>query len=354
MDRAIHGAEAGDLIARMRILVATNDLTFNVSLCAAYRAAGHTVHAGLSEFWLAQNDYDLVHFHWPEELCDWNISAASWRRARAMSRIVALKGKTRLVCTVHNELPHADQSDAAQAFYAAFYAQMDVIGHFTDHSRATVTARFPLLEAGRHVVHGMNDFRNLRAHASGRDAARRTLGLDEEIFVVGTFGQLRSREELDLFAEATRAVPGKILFAARPAPPHSRIQRWQAERSFARWTAQGRVKVLGGYLDDPTAVAVFEACDAIAVVRRGGELNSGIPPLAMTFGTPLAAPDYGVFRETLSGAGNELYEPGNAPALADALRQIAASGSEPRRAQNLAHAARWGWDQAVARLLAHA
>lgn len=335
----------------MRILVATNDLTFNVALCDAWRAAGHSVHAGLSELWLAQNEYDLVHFHWPEELCDWDILAASWRRARAMSRIMALKGKARLVCTVHNELPHGDFSATAQAFYAAFYAQMDVVGHFTQHSLATISARFPAIDPQAQLVHGMNDFRNLAVHAVGRDGARERLGLDADAFVIGTFGQLRSAEEMQLFEAATAQAAGKILFAARRPPPGGRMERWRAARQFDRWVGARNVKVLTGYLDDPTAVAVFEACDVMAVVRRGGELNSGIPPLAMTFGTPLAAPDYGVFRETLSEAGNALYAPGDAGSLAAAIGRIAASDIDARRAANRTHAASWGWDKAVARIM---
>jgi glycosyltransferase involved in cell wall biosynthesis len=335
----------------MRVLVATNDLTFNVALCDAWRAAGHSVHAGLSELWLAHNDYDLVHFHWPEELCNWAISAGSWQRARAMARIMALKGKTHLVCTVHNELPHADHSPAAEAFYAAFYAQMDIIGHFTSHSLDTVKARFPTLDPQAHLIHGMNDFRNLAALATGRECARERLGLDNDDFVIATFGQLRSADELQLFEAATARINGKLLFAARRPAPRGRMERMRSQWAFDRWVDTRRVKVLTGYLDDATAVAVFEACDAMVVVRRGGELNSGIPPLAMTFGTPLAAPDYGVFSETLAGAGNELYAPGDARSLASAIGRIAASDLGTRRASNRAHAMNWGWDTAVARIM---
>lgn len=45
----------------MRILVASNDLTFNPALIAAYRAAGHEVNSGVPDFVLGLGDYGVIH-----------------------------------------------------------------------------------------------------------------------------------------------------------------------------------------------------------------------------------------------------------------------------------------------------
>lgn len=336
----------------MRVLVASNDLTFNVSLCEAYRALGCSVHAGLSEFWLDLNDYDLVHCHWPEELTDWDISAAGARREKALERLRALKGKSKLVCTVHNELPHADKTEVAADFYRQFYELMDRVGHFTAHSQKVVAARFPSIGPDAHVVHGMNDFTNLRALAVGKEAARSRLGIHVDDYVVATFGQLRSQEEMALFVEGTSGAAATLLFAARRPPPVGRVQRTLADRQFRRWVRRANVVATSGYLDDRMTVAIFEACDAMIVVRCANELNSGIVPLAMTFGTPLIAPRSGTFEVLLDGTMNQLYAKGNAESLRAAVQTMKFVDRDAVRHGNHDIAMQWGWDKALPRLLA--
>ena len=119
----------------LKILVATEDLTFSVSLSHAYKALGHEVSAGLPELYLGLRDFDLIHFHWPEELTGWAMPPSTRAVRRVLDRIDALKPQTKMVCTVHNLLPHADRGGESEALYTAFYARMDVIGHFSESSR---------------------------------------------------------------------------------------------------------------------------------------------------------------------------------------------------------------------------
>lgn len=338
----------------MKILVATDDLTFSVSLSHAYKAAGHQVSAGLPELYLGLRDFDLIHFHWPEELTGWAMPPSPRAMRRLLDRMDALKPAAKMVCTVHNLLPHADRGGESEALYTAFYARMDVIGHFHESSRDAVVARFPDIPASKHLVHGMQDFANLRAHATGKAAARARLGIPADVTVITAVGQLRSMGELGLLSDAV-AKPGlppvHLIRAFRPPNVSSiadRARRKYLMRSFARLPGVA----LDGYLEDVDLVAVCQAADIIMIPRLENHLNSGVLPLAMTFGTGVVAPDCGVFRETLSGSMNELYAAGDPDAMAKAITRLAVKDAEAVRESNLALAADWGWPRGVDRILA--
>lgn len=337
----------------MNILVATEDQTFSVSLSHAYKAAGHNVSAGLSELYLGLRAFDLIHFHWPEELTGWAMPPSPRAMRRVLERIDALRPATKMVCTVHNLLPHADRGGESEALYAAFYARMDVIGHFHESSRAAVAARFPDIPAARHLVHGMQDFGDLRVHATGKAAARARLGVPADAFVVAAVGQLRSMGELALLADAvgrSELLPFQMIRAFRPPAVGSMIDRARRKyllRAFARLSGI----TLDGYLEDADLVAVCEAADVIVIPRLENQLNSGVLPLAMTFGTGIVAPDCGVFREVLGGSTNELYTPGDAGAMAAAVARLKTKNADDVRRSNLALSADWGWQHGVARIL---
>jgi glycosyltransferase involved in cell wall biosynthesis len=335
----------------MKILVATEDLTFSVSLSHAYKAMGHDVSAGLPELYLGLRDFDLIHFHWPEELTQWEVPPLKPLVERLFARLDALAPKTTFVCTVHNLLPHADGGPVSWDYYNRFYARMDRIGHFSQSSLDAVRAKFPDVPADKHIVHGMNSFANLNAHATGRDTARKTLGVPADARVAATVGQIRSLDELKLLADAMGKTDLHLLRAFRPPSVSSlgdRARRKMLMQSFDRRP----ITRLEGFLEDDQLVAVFEAADITIIPRMENQLNSGVLPLAMTFGTGIVAPDCGVFREMLSGSTNELYAPGDAGAMAGSINRLAAKDPDEVRAANRVLAADWDWSKAAARLLA--
>lgn len=338
----------------MNILVATEDLTFSVSLSLAYKAAGHAVSAGLPELYLGLHDFDLIHFHWPEELTQWQVPPLRPLIERLFARLDALKPATKMICTVHNLLPHADDGPVSWDYYNRFYQRMDHIGHFSQSSLDAVRAKFPEIAAEKHFLHGMNDFANLRIHATGKTVVRDRFGISDEALVIATVGQLRSLDELALLSDALGKsdVPNlHILRAFRPPSISSfadRVRRKRLMQSFDRRP----ITRLDGYLEDAELVAVCEAADITVIPRMENQLNSGVLPLAMTFGTGIVAPDCGVFREMLAGSMNELYAPGNAADMARAITRLAAKSPAEVRTANLALSADWGWSLAVARILA--
>lgn len=338
----------------MRILVATEDLTFSVSLSLAYKAAGHAVSAGLPELYLGLRDFDLIHFHWPEELTQWQVPPLRPLIERLFTRLDALKPATKMICTVHNLLPHADDGPVSWDYYNRFYARMDRIGHFSQSSLEAVRAKFPDIAVDKHFIHGMNSFANLQVHATGLTAARPKLCIPADALVVGAIGQMRSLDELGLLSDAIAkcAIPNlHILRAFRPPGISGLPERVRRKRLMQSFDCKPITR-LEGFLEDDELVGVCEAADIIVIPRMENQLNSGVLPLAMTFGTGIVAPDCGVFREMLAASMNELYAPGNADALAKALARLAEKNPAEVRASNLALSADWGWPAAIERIMA--
>ncbi len=337
----------------MKILVATEDMTFSVSLSLAYKAAGHDVSAGLPELYLGMRDFDLIHFHWPEELTQWEVPPLRPLVERLFARLDALKPTTKFVCTVHNLLPHADHGPVSWDYYYRFYQRMDRIGHFSQSSLDAVRAKFPDVPADKHFIHGMNDFSNLQIYATGQKAAREKLGIAQQSRVVATVGQLRSINELGLLggALAKADIPNlHILRAFRPPSVSTFVDRIRRKR-IIQSLARKPNTLFDGFLEDADLVAVCEAADIIVIPRMENQLNSGVLPLAMTFGTGIVAPDCGVFREMLGGSMNALYTPGDSSSLAKAIARLAAKDPADVRANNLALSADWGWPRGVARMI---
>lgn len=340
----------------MRVLICTNDTTFNVSLAATYRARGHQVHVSEAEFFLRQQPFDLIHFHWPEELTAWRAPPSPTLARKVLDGMAWWRERAKLVCTVHNLLPHSVTPDDQQtpAYYSAFYGHMDRIGHFSQTSRDAVLTRFPELADSTHIIHGMNLFEDLRRVSTGREAARAGLGIADDAFLMLTMGSLRSWSELALVMGAVdqAKLPNKhILFAARGGMAHNRIKQRLQKWRINRWEARHKVTRFGGILSDSEMVAALEAADALLIPRPASQLNSGLLPAAMTFGTPVVGPNHGVFREMLGGSSNGLYDAGDPANMARAIERVAAHGSTAVRAENLVLASNWGWSHALDKLL---
>lgn len=313
----------------MRILVASNDLTFNPALIAAYRAAGHEVYAGVPNFMLGMGDYDVIHLHWPEELAGFGLNSADTRKTQpVLDCIDRWMGRAVLVATVHNLVPHASpRLDGPEAaYFAEFYRRMDVICHFSEYSRVRYAETYPNLSSVPQLVHGLNSFDHLRPLARGVAAAREALELPADGFVFSVIGAMRKPEELSLLRRGwakAQLSQSHLLLATNPPWHEMRFDQRLIDKARHRYWlgANQHVRALGGNLDDTTLVRVVEASDAIIVPRFGLHLNSGLVPLALTFGKAVVAPDYGVCRERLATSANSLYTPGDASSLAQALRR---------------------------------
>lgn len=339
----------------MRILVPTNELNFSASLVPAYRDKGIEVHVGQPALFLRQIQFDIIHCQWPEEFLNWGWSFDKDAASNILEVLDWWHGRTRLVCTVHNLLPHMMACGEPQflEFFYQFYSRMHAIGHFSKTSRNAVLSRFPQLSRKNHFIHGMYRYDNLRSLSVGRAESRARLGLESGDFAVGVIGALRKEDEHRLVMNGVDCADTnvKVVFGTSPRFSHRRglktFQKWK----FDQWIARHQAVKLPPVLTDAAMVGVVEGVDALLIVRNEKQLNSGLLPLAFTFGTPVIAPDYGVFTELLSGTGNKLYPVASPEGVGKAISELSSSDLENLRRDNLKLAEHWDYSEIITRII---
>jgi glycosyltransferase involved in cell wall biosynthesis len=329
------------------VLIATYNSSIFATQADAYRKLGFEVVVGAANLFHSNRRFDLIHLHWPEELVDWKAPGAE-----AVDRVLtALDGwspRSKIVATVHDIPPHTGWTDEYRRLFRGIYARTSVVGHFSEPSARRFAAELDCGMADpHHVVHKPNTF----GHKPfvDREAARASFGLSQSDAAVLVFGAMRSSAEIQLALRAYAKLRNRnkrLLFYGILA-----LQSGLARRAYmARLQAQslfGRVTVSKSPIDDSGIPKLFAAADVLLIARLKSQLNSGLLPLALEMGIPIVAPDFGMFRETLSGTPNALYAPGDprscAQALAAALR---VSRSEVSDA-NQKIVSDWGWQTAV-------
>ncbi|MCW5714436.1 MAG: glycosyltransferase family 4 protein [Bauldia sp.] len=336
----------------MRVLIPVHDERTFPALFKTYADMGHEVVLGVPNLTLRAARFDLIHIHWPEALAGWQTPTTE-----TLDRIVAdldwWRGRCPVVATVHNLAPHGRfESAVDRALFARVYEACHLITHFSAYSRDELVRLHPGLANARHLVHRPFLYTNITPFAVGRTAARERLGLRDGDFLIAAMGIIRERHELDLLEEGIRQarVPGKRVMLTTRFTGGRRRDRLR--RRVWRFLSGRAGLASGGPLPEPALATLCEAADVVVIQRYPPHLNSGVMQLAMTFGTPMAAPAYGVYLEYLGDSGCVLYPPKDAAGLARAIERIASEDRHALIRRNLEVVRDWGWDRNVSAILA--
>ena len=333
-----------------RVLLPCDHRDWVVNFADGYRRLGWDVTTGAFNFDLEACRPDVVHLNWPEELTGWRVPKASQIDA-TIARLGRWAKRARVILSVNNLHPHGQAGNPQwRRLYTSFYERAEVIHHFSQASKEAVCREYPSIAGRNHIVRvGFNYDLMLPSATRDRAAARRAFGITPDEMVYLCFGTLRFWEEVCLIRDAfARArVPRKRLFmAARYSEPGASWDlRWKRLR-WRHWQRRHNVLLATEYVPDEEVYTVFDAADAVVVVRKNS-LSSGVPGLAMTFGRFVIAPNFGGMPEYLAGADNLLYDQTSAQSLADALERAAQLDREVVGVQNRRIADGWGWDQII-------
>lgn len=187
-----------------------------------------------------------------------------------------------------------------------------------------------------------------RAEAAADDnAIRLAAGVGETGYIlwVGSLVTPDPRKGLDSLVAATTALPGARLVMAGRTGPAADLVRAHAARAGARLQ-------LTGWVDDAALAALYRGAAILAMPSH--HEGFGLPVLeAMACGTPIVAGRAGNLPDLAADAA-ELVPPGDAPALAEAMRRLLA---DPQARARLAaagprRAAAYTWKEAAERTAA--
>jgi glycosyltransferase involved in cell wall biosynthesis len=337
-----------------RVLIPSNNFDFVANLAIGYRSLGFDAIGGQVNFELETGDFDVIHIQWPEEFTDWRAPTPA-QLERVLARLDRWAKRSRLIVTVHNLYPYwYDKNPLCHQLYSGFYARAEVIHHFSQVSKHLVCGEYPSIAGRNHVVRsGYNYERLLPSGPRDRVAARRAFGFAPDQTVFLAFGALRLWEEVRLLrrAFACARIPNKRLLLKTDYVGYveeggsiwrRRGRRWQ----WQRWRMSDGVRWLAERIPDEELSKLFDAVDAVVVVRQNS-LSSSVPSIAMTFGRFVIAPNFGAMPEYLAGTENALYDQTSADDLARAMELAAAADRERIGENNARIAAGWGWEAIV-------
>lgn len=166
---------------------------------------------------------------------------------------------------------------------------------------------------------------------------------------IGYVGRLEAHKGVDVLVAALALVPEASLAVIGDGPERPAIEAMVAERGLA-----GRVGIRG-FLDHDDLPAFYRSIDVLAVpsLETPGwiEQFGRVAVEAMASGRPVVASASGSLVEVVGDAG-VLVPPGDAAALAEALRSLAPAGTRSRLAELAVERARtWSWPEVASRHL---
>ena len=259
--------------------------------------------------WLFQDEYhfDIVHLQWPESI----ISKKNFNEENIAYLDNCLnrwkKRGTRIIATIHNEIPHLNKREVAHQIYSMIYEHCDGLLHMGEISKKIFHKNYQLDQKNTVEVvvrHGNYDcFPN----SMSRSEARKILGIPNDTLTVTSVGVIRSEAEYQLLKRFTAALKkhsGILLQLGSINPPNGFLKRHFKRNNLI---FKKRFKHCGSFVEDNKMQIYLNACDLL-LIPRVESLNSGNVALGFTFGKLVMGPDYGVIGEELKATGNPVFK----------------------------------------------
>ncbi|WBV44538.1 hypothetical protein [Pseudoroseomonas cervicalis] len=281
---------------------------------------------GAGALWWKKPRWDVIHLQWPESLTGWVApTAADLQKIDAIlewhSRI------SPIVLTVHNYQPMATMAEAGRELFRVVLRHCSGFVHLGRSSIAEyqqIHQDVAAVAEGSHTVieHGDYSYYHRLEERAEEDLRQILASIhpDETVFLV--FGVLRDAREEELAREAflMAGLPdARLLFAGTFGG--SAIS-WNERRQLEQATPPSIARCHRRIADEEVAL-LFKRADAV-LIPRSGRLNSGVIPLAYTYGKPAIGPTGGTIEEEVrAGGGADLvYASGDAVDAAAALRRL--------------------------------
>ena len=285
------------------------------------------------EFWKMENEYDIIHIHWPEYLSfeleaylfkpDESIPEELW--IRTVACLEYWSNHSKIIYTRHVQYPHARQDQEFLNLYRITASYCDTVVHFAKYSIRQFKEWYPELSHIRHLVIPHHNYASL-PNLSTKEEAREFLTIAKDSHVMLVFGSVKENEK-PLIKKAFEAIPhsSKVLLA-----PGWKIQRrkisyirlrdwvWKLEKWLASKNKVSRTNL--GFVQEKDAHYYLNAADFLFIPRTS-ELNSGNITLGCTFSLVVVGKDTADIGEILKETGNPTFTVGDDMSLKKAIQK---------------------------------
>ena len=283
-------------------------------------------------FWKCEDQFDVVHIHWPEYLSyeleaylsnNKSIDFHLWKDLKQCLEHWSKHSK--IILTRHNELPHKRKDEQFQKLYKLIYKYTSIVIHFANYSIQQFKHWYPDLDNIKHIVIPHHNYASL-PNTSTKQQARDHLNIDSGKRVMLVFGSIKEHEK-PLIKAAFKAIPGKnkVLLAPGWKIPRRKISYirlrewlWNFEVWIAKQNSKFRTNL--GFVKEKDAHYYLNAADFLFIPRTS-ELNSGNITLGCTFGLVVVGADTADIGEVLKETGNPTFTVGNSKSVANAIKK---------------------------------
>ena len=309
------------------------------------------------EFWKCENDYDIVHIHWPEFL-SYEVQNYLWTTDPFPKQLFNQienclkywKQHATIIYTRHNQHPHLRHDKDYLNLYRMVTSYCHTVVHFANYSIDQFKSWYPEHQGITHVVIPHHNYAAMK-NVSSQHEARQHLNIDLDATVMLVFGTVFDQEKA-FIKKALSYIPSKkkVLLAPswkvnRRKIGYIRLREWVW--NFEKWWAQQNknFQIDKGFIKEDDAHWYINAADFILIPRQT-ELNSGNITLGFTFAKVVLGRQGGNIGELLNENGNPTFKEGDNESLQKAL-ESATQLSKTNKGQKNQELAMTQWDVAT-------
>lgn len=314
---------------------------FLANLIKGIRSCSQEIDIHLSDrvFWKLDGKYDIVHLHWIESLSGWDLNAR--KAAEIASRLNSFKARGASACmTRHNKKPHRQQGTGD--YYHPVLEKLEGVVHMGQYSVEDFHQQYgaePWYSTISHAVIEHPAYETTDNYLSKVDC-RDILGINADQKVVLVFGAVRSKAEADFCSEVMGLLKTKNVLFLCP--------RWRTDisglgaRVRRKWVGKPKYvpcQIGSQFVKEEEVQLYLNTADVVLLPRMSSSnLNSGVVPLAYTFGRVVVGPGISVIGELLRKNGNPVFEPEEPRQAAGELDKILNSDPVGIESKNLNYA----------------
>jgi beta-1,4-mannosyltransferase len=312
-----------------------------------------------SLFWVIKNrkKIDVLHIHWPEQYYDyaWDITSNNhpgwnWLLNKIKYNIVRYYSgllwfmcfiqllqwlKIPLVWTLHDIFPHTSQSPSKTQIGIRKYLFCKVNAMLLNCNGIAALVEKNLGKSNNIVVAPLGDYKKFYPDTIDRETARDFFNLEKDENMFLFFGTQRPhRNALELtkaFKSTIKEKASMWIIGNTPEPIRTEIESWGDQRIhlFLHQASNSQLEY------------AIKACDFVVMPGKN-YLTSAVIALALSYGVPVIAPNYGCAQDMVKEAGI-LYDDSSVDGLINALH-IAIRQKNTLKRHAMRQMPAWSWN----------
>lgn len=243
------------------------------------------VEHGVNKFWNNASSYDIIHFQWPEILCNWEKTLSDTNLSKIKQHILNLKKHNiKLVITCHNLCPHTIKDENIIQLYDFLYSTCDAVFHLDSYSAKLFEKKYPTI---KHFIVPHHIYETLYQFNISSTEAKKRLRLPQNKICILCFGEFRNDQERNLILELQKRINKKQYIILTPSfykikDKTNPIKIIKDIYNILKYSYHG-IKFKLKTLDNHQCELYFCSADII-MIPRINILNSGNLPMGFAAG----------------------------------------------------------------------